>query len=175
MGGQAAGTDRPRCYQESVVCDHCGCRQGSIAELMDQHDRISELGSKVRIELDLGDVRAAREQMLALLRILRPHMAWEERGLFVRVTAQGDFADHVADLEAEHEGLFAALDAARDDPRGWGPPILEVLDELDSHMYRENFGLFPGAISVLDSDDWDAIAAARPLDRLFALAANQID
>jgi hypothetical protein len=157
------------------VCDHCGCRQGSIAELMDQHDRISELGSEVRIELARGDEPAARDQMLALLTILRPHMAWEEKGLFVRITAQGEFADHIADLEAEHEGVFAALGAAAHDPRGWGPSIIEVLDELDAHMYRENFGLFPGAISVLDADDWDAIAEARPLDRLYALTANQVD
>ena len=96
MGGPAAGTARSRCYKESVVCDHCGCRQGSIAELMDQHDRISELGSEVRIELARGDEPAARDQMLALLTILRPHMAWEEKGLFVRITAQGEFADHIA-------------------------------------------------------------------------------
>jgi Hemerythrin HHE cation binding domain len=157
------------------MCDHCGCRQGVIAELMDQHDRISELGCEVRIQLALGDELAARKQLLALLTVVRPHMAWEEKGLFVRISGQGDFADHVADLEAEHEGLFAAVAAAPHDPRGWGPPIIEILDELDAHMYRENFGLFPGAISVLDADDWDAIAAARPLDRLFALTANQID
>jgi iron-sulfur cluster repair protein YtfE (RIC family) len=175
MGGESVGTDRREVTGRVVVCDHCGCRQGSIAELMDQHDRISELGSDVRILLALDDEVAAQARMADLLAVLRPHLTWEEKGLFPRITAQGDFADHVADLEAEHQGMFTALDAAGKDPRGWGAAICDVLNELDSHMYRENFGLFPGAIAVLDADDWDAIAEARPLERLFALAANQID
>jgi hemerythrin-like domain-containing protein len=158
-----------------AVCDHCGCRQGSIAELMDQHDRIAELGAEVRLTLASDDEYAARAQLGILLTILRPHVSWEERGLFARVIAQGDFADHVADLEAEHEGLFAAIEAAERDRRGWAPAIIEVLDELDAHMYKENFGLFPGAISVLDAEDWEAIADARPLDRFVAVLANCVD
>jgi iron-sulfur cluster repair protein YtfE (RIC family) len=175
MEAHSVGTDRPEVIERIAVCDHCGCRQGSIAELMDQHDRISELGADVRILIARDDERTAQARMADLLTILRPHMTWEEKGLFPRITAQGDFADHVADLEAEHEGLFAALDAAGKDPRGWGAAISDVLNELDSHMYRENFGLFPGAIAVLDADDWDAIAEVRPLDRLVAVLVNSVD
>jgi hypothetical protein len=40
------------------------------------------------MELALGDEAAARDQMLGLLAILRPHMAWEEKGLFARITAK---------------------------------------------------------------------------------------
>jgi hypothetical protein len=144
------------------MCDHCGCRQGAIAELMDQHDRIADLGSQVRRALAADDQSGARSTLGRLLAILDPHVAWEEAGLFVVLTAQGDFAEHVAALDAEHAGLSAALAAAESDPRGWGAGVVDMLDDLDAHIYRENFGLFPGAISVLDAADWQAIDAARP-------------
>ena len=97
-----------------------------------------------------------------LLTILRPHVQWEEAGLFARMSAQGDFADHVAALEAEHASLHAQVAMADAADRDWAPVVVELLADLDEHMYRENFGLFPGAIAVLDADDWEAIEAARP-------------
>lgn len=144
------------------MCDHCGCRQGAIGQLMDQHDRISGIAVEVRQAVRDDDEPAARAALDRLLTILEPHVTWEEAGLFPALTAQGEFADHVGELESEHAGLYAALAAADDDARGWGTCVVEMLDELDRHIYRENFGLFPGAISVLDADDWDAIDAARP-------------
>lgn len=147
------------------MCNHCGCRQGAIQELMDQHDAITALGGQVRRALVDGDDPTARMTLDALLAILRPHVTWEQNGLFARVTAQGDFADHVTALEAEHESLYAQLARAELDPRGWGPAVLEMLDDLDQHVYRENFGMFSGAISVLDAEDWDAIDDARPTAR----------
>jgi hypothetical protein len=35
--------------------------------------------------------------------------------------------------------------------------VLAILAELDEHMYKEDFGLFPAALAVLDGSDWDAI------------------
>jgi hypothetical protein len=32
-----------------------------------------------------------------------------------------------------------------------------VLHELDEHMYKEDFGLFPAALATLDGADWDAM------------------
>lgn len=132
---------------------------------MDQHDVISELGAAVRKLLAEGDEPTARVQVAVLLSILRPHVTWEEDGLFARIVRQGDFADHVARLEADHEKLYAALEAAETGPRSWRIEILEMLDELDAHIYRENFGLFPAAIAVLDGPDWEAIAQSRPILR----------
>lgn len=144
------------------MCDHCGCRQGSIGRLMDQHDRITALGREVRDALGAGDQLRARSVFADLMAVLEPHNAWEERGLFARMSAQGDFAAHVGDLEAEHADLHAAIRDAGLDPIGWGRSVTAALDRLDAHIYRENFGLFPGAIAVLDAEDWDAIAEAAP-------------
>lgn len=32
-----------------------------------------------------------------------------------------------------------------------------MLAELDAHMYKEDFGLFPAALATLDDEDWDAV------------------
>ena len=146
------------------MCDHCGCRQGSIQELMDQHDAIAAIGEDIRRCIKDGDEWGAHTRLDDLLTILRPHLAWEERGLFERMTSQGDFAEHITSLEAEHASLFAQLDTMAEPETEWAPAVLTMLAELDEHMYRENFGVFPGAISVLDADDWDAIETARPDD-----------
>jgi hypothetical protein len=128
---------------------------------MDQHEVISAIGDHIRRCLKDRDEWGARTRLDDLLAILRPHVEWEEAGLFARMSAQGDFVEHVAALEAEHASLYAQVDAATAAVE-WEPVVLEMLTELDEHIYRENFGLFPGAISVLDAEDWDAIEAARP-------------
>jgi hypothetical protein len=158
-----------------AVCAHCGSRQGAIAELMDQHDAITELCAEVRLLIAQGDEFGARAQMDSLMGVLLPHVAWEEEGLFARIIAQGDFAEEVADLEAEHAKLYVLLADADTDRRGWAAPILDVLEDLDAHVYRENFGLFPAAIAVLDAADWKAIVAARPRDRQVAVSGAHID
>lgn len=144
------------------MCDHCGCRQGSIQELMDQHDVITAIGSIIRRHLAAGNDSSARLELDRLLSVLEPHVEWEEAGLFPRLTAQGDFAEHVATLESEHAALYRQAATAGEGEGLWGLAILDLLDELDEHIYRENFGLFPGAISVLEADDWAAIDAAKP-------------
>lgn len=124
---------------------------------MDQHDAISALGARVR-QLIAGDRNDdARDVFGQLLDILRPHVAWEEAGLFARIRAQGDFAEHVDGLEQEHADLYAQVAAAEEND--WAQRVGSLLDDLDEHIYRENFGLFPGAIAVLDGDDWAAIEA----------------
>lgn len=129
---------------------------------MDQHEQIGNIGATVRRAIVAGDESTARVLLDELLEILEPHVAWEEVGLFARMTAQGDFPEHVESLEAEHLALWTALDAAAEHPHGWGAAVSQALDDLDEHIYRENFGLFPGAIAVLDAADWAAINACRP-------------
>ena len=146
------------------MCDHCGCRQGSIQELMDQHESITAISDVIRRCIKDGDQWGAHTRLDDLLTILRPHVQWEEAGLFTRMAAQGDFSEHVAALEAEHASLYAQVEAADTAGSDWAAVVLEMLTDLDEHIYRENFGLFPGAISVLEADDWDAIEAARPTE-----------
>jgi hypothetical protein len=142
------------------MCDHCGCRDLTpIAALMAEHDRLREPTGLIRGELAGGDDAAARALFEQVLVVLGPHVAKEEGALFAMLRQEGSLADHVQLLEDEHAGLYDAADDL-DDVTGaerWRDGVLAVLHELDEHMYKEDFGLFPAALATLDGADWDAM------------------
>lgn len=144
------------------MCDHCGCRRLTpVARLMDEHDRLRELTGSLRRCLATGDDPAARATFAELLRVLAPHVAAEEGGLFPALRREGSLAEHVAVLAGEHAGLYDAVDDLDDVPEdavpAWRDGVLRLLHDLDVHMYKEDFGLFPAALATLDGSDWDAI------------------
>lgn len=145
------------------MCDHCGCRDLTpIATLMDEHDVIGALADDVRRALAAGDRVTAARQLDALTAVLEPHVRWEERGLFAELRAAGEFVDHVEVLEAEHASLDADLARMPADEGGWERVVRHLLADLDAHIYKENFGLFPGALAALDGDAWQRIEDVRP-------------
>jgi hypothetical protein len=94
-----------------------------------------------------------------LLVVLGPHVAREEGALFPRLARDAELADHVALLEGEHAGLYDDvddLDAVAGTPV-WRTEVLAVLHDLDEHMFKEDFGLFPAALASLSGDDWDDV------------------
>jgi hemerythrin-like domain-containing protein len=148
------------------MCDHCGCRDLTpVARLMDEHDRLRELSEHIRRHLAAGDETAAREHFHDLLAVLGPHVAEEEGALFPMLRRSAELADHVGVLEGEHAGLYDDVDDL-DDASGaaWREGVLRVLHDLDAHMYKEDFGLFPAAIATLDGDDWDAMDRRERVD-----------
>jgi iron-sulfur cluster repair protein YtfE (RIC family) len=144
------------------MCDHCGCRDLTpVARLMDEHDRLRELSDHVRRHMDAGDDAGARAHFTELLVVLGPHVAKEEGALFPMLRRSEELAGHVAVLEGEHAGLYDAVDDLDDVPpsaeQRWRAGVLQVLHELDEHMYKEDFGLFPAAIATLNGSDWDVM------------------
>ena len=142
------------------MCDHCGCRDLTpIAALMGEHDRLRELTGRIRSDLAIGDDAAARAGFEQVLLVLGPHVAKEEGALFPMLRREGSLADHVGVLEGEHAGLYDAVDDLDDVTAGgrWRDGVLAVLHDLDVHMYKEDFGLFPAALATLDGADWDAM------------------
>lgn len=141
------------------MCDHCGCRDlTTVGRLMDEHDRLRELGDHVRRHLDGGDLGAAREHFRELLVVLGPHVAKEEGALFPRLAVEPELTEHVTVLEGEHASLYDAVDDLDDaTAQAWRDGVLAVLADLDAHIYKEDFGLFPAALATLAGDDWDAV------------------
>ncbi|WP_191971361.1 hemerythrin domain-containing protein [Streptomyces luteolifulvus] len=129
---------------------------------MRQHELIADLAQQVRQALADGDEPTARTRFGEMQSLLTPHNKWEEHGLFARLTRQGDYADQVRELEAEHTGLHAAIDQAGLTLVGWRDAVTRILDELDEHIRKENLELFPAAHAVLDAEDWAAVDAAAP-------------
>jgi iron-sulfur cluster repair protein YtfE (RIC family) len=125
---------------------------------MDEHDRLRELGEHVRRHLAAGNDAAARADFQQILVVLGPHVAKEEGVLFPMLRRSDELAGHVDVLESEHAGLYDDVDELDDAAvPAWRDGVLRLLHDLDVHMYKEDFGLFPAAIATLDGDDWDAM------------------
>jgi hypothetical protein len=77
------------------MCEHCGCRGVEpIAELMDEHLALLDLGGSVRRALSGGDRRTAVGHLTVLARHLDRHVR--------RARAQGDHGDRE---DAERPGV----------------------------------------------------------------------
>jgi hemerythrin-like domain-containing protein len=142
------------------MCDHCGCRDLTpVARLMDEHDELRALSGSITRHLADGAVDLARADFDRLLVVLGPHVAKEEAALFPMLRADDELADHVGVLEGEHAGLYDDVDDLDDagSADAWRDGVLKVLTDLDQHMFKEDFGLFPAAIASLSGEQWDAV------------------
>lgn len=154
-GGRGAGQG---CYKD-CVCEYCGCDQNAfIRELMDQHDRITDLGDGVVRALRSGDVDRAQADLAEFTTLLKSHNDVEERGIFAAMTELGEFVELVDELSAEHVDLHARLDSYD------GPPpideLLNLLADLALHVEKENRGVFPFAYSAFSGAEWAVVEKA---------------
>ncbi len=143
------------------MCEHCGCRGVEpIAELMDEHVELLELGGDVRRHLVAGDRAAAASRLVDLARLLTDHAGREERGIFAALKAQGDFVDAVVDLEGEHAGFDAAMAGFDPQAPDFEDRVGRLLSELSDHIDKENLGIFPVAVVTLGASGWELVAEA---------------
>jgi hemerythrin-like domain-containing protein len=143
------------------MCEHCGCRGVEpIAELMDEHLELLDLGGEVRRLLDRGDRRAAWDVLGRLAHLLEHHVDREERGLFTALREQGDFVDAVDELEGEHTDFDEELSDLDLDAVDFERRVDELLEHLSLHIDKENLGIFPVAVVTLGARGWDTVAAA---------------
>ncbi len=146
-----------------AVCDYCGCQAlDAIAELTAEHDAVVELGGQARRALDRGDLDRAADRARAIATVLRPHTVVEEEALFPAMAAE--FPGHVDLLVADHrriEEVLAESAAGTPSDATWPDRLAKTLTDLREHILREQDGVFPAALVSLDSDQWDALAAAR--------------
>jgi hemerythrin-like domain-containing protein len=145
------------------VCEYCGCQQiASIGELTREHDAVVAEIAEVRTFLRDHDVDGAAKTARRIAEILDPHTAVEEGGLFPLMSEE--FPEHVEALEHEHRVVEAVLaEAAEDTPAdpSWPTRLLQALDVLRDHILKEQDGLFPASLSVLDTDGWERVEAVR--------------
>jgi hypothetical protein len=145
------------------VCEYCGCQQiASIDQLTREHDAVVAEIAEVRTFLRDNDVEGAAKTSRRIAEILGPHTAVEEGGLFPLMT--GEFPDHIEALEREHRVIEAVLAEAAEatpaDP-SWPTRLLAALDTLRDHILKEQDGVFPASLSVVDSLGWEQVEAVR--------------
>lgn len=143
------------------MCEHCGCRGVEpIAQLMDEHLELLDLGGEARRALALGDRQAVLSALGRLGTLLDAHVRREERGLFAALKEQGDYADAVTDLEAEHAGFDTELALVDVDAPDLGARLERLLAELTEHIDKENLGVFPVAVVTLGAMGWETVGRA---------------
>ena len=143
------------------MCEHCGCRGVEpIATLMDEHLALLDLAGDVRRRLQGGDRLGAMATLGELGDQLLRHVRLEERGVFAALKEQGDFSAAVGELEAEHLAFDLQLDEI--DPRSpsFANEVASMLDDLVTHIDKENLGLFPIAVVTLGARGWATVDAA---------------
>lgn len=145
------------------MCEYCGCRAvAAIDELTREHDFVVTLVSQARAAHRAEDLAAMAGVARAISKILGPHTAVEEQGLFPALAA--DFPDHVAGLRAEHRRIEAVLgEAAAGTPAdpSWPDRMIVAMDLLRAHILKEQDGVFPAALAELSPEQWNAIDAVR--------------
>ncbi|MBI2243986.1 MAG: hemerythrin domain-containing protein [Nocardioides sp.] len=141
------------------MCEHCGCRGVEpIAQLMDEHLALLDLGGEIRRHLDRGDRRGAWQLLGQLAHDLGHHVDREERGLFRAMKDQGDFGDAVGELEGEHADFDELLSELGLDDADLETRVDDLLTELSTHIDKENLGLFPVAVVTLGAEGWNTVA-----------------
>lgn len=145
------------------MCEYCGCQEvPAIAQLTAEHDAIVNLIGDVRAALGDGRVADAAAACRRALDILVPHTYVEEVALFPPLRAE--FADQIDGLVAEHRSIEAVLAEARGgtptDP-AWPQRVLAALHDLREHILKEQDGVFPASLAILEPDDWERLDRAR--------------
>lgn len=145
------------------MCEYCGCQEiAAIGELTREHDAVVAAIAEVRSFLRDGNVEGAARTAGRIADILGPHTAVEEGGLFPLMA--GEFPDHIEALEREHRAIEGVLAEAVDGPPAdpaWPSRLLAALELLRDHILKEQDGVFPASLSVIDGDGWERVEAAR--------------
>ena len=145
------------------MCEYCGCQQiPVIGELTAEHDAAVALIAVVRRDLADDDLASAARVTRRIATLLEPHTTVEEDGLFPLMA--DEFPGHVEALRHEHEQIHAVLaesaDVVPDDP-AWPARLTAALEALRDHILKEQDGVFPAALSVVDADGWEHVERVR--------------
>ncbi len=123
---------------------------GFVAELGDEHAELQHAGRHVRDAVVAGRHDDAWSQFTSLITALHHHADKEEHGLFDVLRAAGELTGAVDRLESDHLGTWRAADAAGAlGMAARGPAVVAILDELDAHIHREEYDLFPASVLAL--------------------------
>ena len=145
------------------MCEYCGCQDiAAIGELTREHDAVVAHIAEVRSFLRDNSIEGAATTSRRIAELLGPHTVVEEEGLFPLMAEE--FPDHIEALEREHRQIESVLaeatDGTPDDPT-WPARLLAVLEMLREHILKEQNGVFPATLTVLDTAGWERVATVR--------------
>jgi iron-sulfur cluster repair protein YtfE (RIC family) len=132
---------------------------------MDEHTALVDQAYGVRQALACHDVAAALSRLADVVPRLQRHVRREEEGIFSALRSSGEFLDEIDALEGEHGNLEKAIDTLDAEAPDVSAAITRLLDDLEAHIAREDYGIFPVSVVTLGAADWtivDDTHAAQP-------------
>ena len=145
------------------MCEYCGCQSiKAIEQLTLEHDRALDHARNLEAAARAQDSRVARQVGERLGALLAPHIAVEEQALFPLLA--DDFGEQIRNLQDEHELVGQALAELTGSDRptlGWDIRLLHAMHVLRSHILKEQNGVFPAALTILEPQDWDRLDQVR--------------
>ncbi|GAA1985449.1 hemerythrin domain-containing protein [Catenulispora subtropica] len=149
------------------MCFYCGCREiPLIADLIAEHEDVTDLGAALTAALGAGDLDRARHLVREVAEKLRSHWLGEETGLFDVMRADEGYREYIDALVREHRELRDLLAGADLEQPADRARVVEAMEELYHHIAKEEDGLFPASLTALSGEQWDramrAWAAAHP-------------
>jgi hypothetical protein len=147
------------------MCEHCGCRGvAPNARLMDAHLELLDSSGEVRRRLADGIRQPSHAALRQVTDLLARHVPREEAGVFAAPKAEGDYAEAVAHLDAEHrdsETAIASFDVEEPNLRA---RMDVLLPHLELHIENDNPGVSPVPVVTLRAAGWEMVAHAE-IDR----------
>jgi hemerythrin-like domain-containing protein len=136
---------------------------------MDEHTALIDQAHGVRQALRAYDSSGAMKLLTALVLRLERHVRREEDGIFRALRSSGEFLDEIEALEGEHGDLEKAIAALDPDARDLHSAVLSLLDDLASHIDREDYGIFPVSVVTLGAAGWTTVDQAHSTTPSFLL------
>ncbi|MFE4310623.1 hemerythrin domain-containing protein [Streptomyces sp. NPDC056891] len=138
------------------MCHYCGCREiPLIKEFIAEHESVTDLAGDAVRALGSGDRDRAGPLAARMAVELRAHWAGEERGLFAVMRENEEYTAYVDALALEHRELAAFLDGLDLDSAEQRAAFVRAVDELHTHIAKEEDGLFPASLTELTGEQWD--------------------
>lgn len=131
-----------------------------IAELMDEHTALVDQASYVRQDLGAGDQVSAMTRLTGLVARLVRHVRREEAGIFRAMRDAGEFVDEIVELEGEHRDFADTIAALDIEAADFSSRVTALLDDLDTHVEREDLGIFPVSVVTLGASGWTTVDEA---------------
>jgi iron-sulfur cluster repair protein YtfE (RIC family) len=137
----------------------------AIGELMDEHTALVDEAYGVRRALASGDAAAALSRLADVVPRLQRHVRREEEGIFRALRGSGEFLEEIEALESEHGDIEKSIASLDPEAPELSASITRLLDDLDAHIVREDYGIFPVSVVTLGAAEWtivDETHAAQP-------------
>jgi hemerythrin-like domain-containing protein len=136
---------------------------------MDEHTALVDQAYGVRQALGNDDPLVAMTLLTPLISHLQRHVQREEDGIFRALRDSGEFLDEVDALEAEHDDFERAIAALDPEARDFQAAVSALLDDVASHIDREDYGIFPVSVVTLGAAGWSIVDRAHSMTPSFLL------